>query len=72
MARELFEIKKNNDITSYFTDYVKTTVVQALMDKLGYTREEAEERTKEYLNDLETFSNMIPRDYEIEVELKHL
>ena len=38
------EIKKNNDITSYFTDYVKTTVVQALMDKLGYTREEAEEQ----------------------------
>lgn len=37
------EQKKNNDITSYFTDYVKTTSIQALVDKLGYTSEKAEE-----------------------------
>lgn len=37
------EQKKNNDITSYFTDYVKSSVVDALVEKLGYTREEAEE-----------------------------
>lgn len=36
------EEKKNNDITSYFTDYVKTTVVRALVDKLGYSGEDAE------------------------------
>ena len=36
------EEKQNADITSYFTDYVKTTVVEALKDKLGYTGEEAE------------------------------
>lgn len=37
------EQKKNNDITSYFTDYVKTTVKEALIDKLGYSASEAEE-----------------------------
>lgn len=37
------EQKKELDITSYFTDYVKTTVVEELMDKLGYDREEAED-----------------------------
>jgi penicillin-binding protein 1A len=37
------EQKKNNDITSYFTDYVKSSVVNALIEKLGYTRERAEE-----------------------------
>ena len=37
------EQKKNNDITSYFTDYVKTTVIKALVDKLGYTNEKAEQ-----------------------------
>lgn len=37
------EQKKNNDITSYFTDYVKTSVMRALVDKLGYTGAQAEE-----------------------------
>ncbi len=36
------EEQKNADITSYFTDYVKSTVVDALEDKLGYTPEDAE------------------------------
>ena len=34
--------KKMTDITSYFTDYAKTQTINALMDKLGYTKEEAE------------------------------
>ena len=34
---------KRTDITSYFTDFVKTQVIEALMDKLGYTKEQAEE-----------------------------
>lgn len=46
--------------------------IDGYMKDYSCTREEAEERTKEYLNDLEIFSNMIPWDYEIEVELKHL
>ena len=37
------EKNKNTDITSYFTDYVKTSVIKALVDKLGYTRDKAEE-----------------------------
>lgn len=37
------EQKKNTDITSYFTDYVKSSVVESLVEKLGYTREQAEE-----------------------------
>ncbi|WP_422486512.1 penicillin-binding protein 1A [Gudongella sp. DL1XJH-153] len=36
------EEKKPQDITSYFADYVKTQVVEALVDKKGYTREQAE------------------------------
>lgn len=35
--------KKMADITSYFTDYVKTETINVLMDQLGYTKEEAEE-----------------------------
>lgn len=34
--------KKMTDITSYFTDYVKTQTINILMDKLGYSKEEAE------------------------------
>jgi penicillin-binding protein 1A len=37
------EQHKNSDITSYFNDYVKTSVIQALVNKLGYTRQNAEE-----------------------------
>src|SRR5699024_6047302 len=35
--------KKVEDITSYFTDFVKSEVIDALRDKLGYSKEEAEE-----------------------------
>ena len=35
--------KKLNDITSYFSDYVKSQVIESLMYDLGYSREEAEE-----------------------------
>lgn len=37
------EQKKNSDITSYFTDYIKSSVVESLVEKLGYTREQAED-----------------------------
>lgn len=36
-------IKQPYDITSYFTDYVKTQVVESLVSKLGYSREEADD-----------------------------
>jgi penicillin-binding protein 1A len=36
------EEKKPQDITSYFADLVKTQVVDSLVEKLGYTREQAE------------------------------
>ncbi len=31
------------DITSYFSDYVKSEVMEALVEKLGYSKEKAEE-----------------------------
>lgn len=34
--------KKIQDITSYFTDYVKSQVEDSLMEKFGYTKEEAQ------------------------------
>lgn len=33
--------RKEEDITSYFSDYVKTQVVEALQDKFGYSKERA-------------------------------
>ena len=35
--------KKMTDITSYFSDYVKSEVMEALVEKLGYSKEKAEE-----------------------------
>ncbi|MBC8590738.1 penicillin-binding protein 1A [Wansuia hejianensis] len=35
--------KKITDITSYFTDYVKTQVIDALVSQLGYSKEQAKE-----------------------------
>ncbi len=35
--------KKMSDITSYFSDYVKSQVIETLIDKLGYSKEKAEE-----------------------------
>lgn len=48
--------KKTYDITNYFTDYVKTQVVQALVDKLGYTREQAEDEL--YTGGLKIYSTI--------------
>lgn len=48
--------KKKYDITNYFTDYVKTQVVQALVDKLGYTREQAEDEL--YTGGLKIYSTI--------------
>lgn len=36
--------RKTGQVSSYFTDYVKRQVVQELMDQLGYTYEEANEK----------------------------
>lgn len=36
-------VKQPYDITSYFTDYVKSQVIESLVEKLGYTRDESEE-----------------------------
>lgn len=35
--------KRMADITSYFADFVKSEVIDALVDKVGYSRDEAEE-----------------------------
>ncbi|MDR7857152.1 PBP1A family penicillin-binding protein [Tissierella sp.] len=35
--------KKIEGISSYFTDYVKTQTVEALVERLGYTKEEAQD-----------------------------
>lgn len=35
--------RQPHDISSYFTDYVKSQVVEALVDKLGYDRADAED-----------------------------
>ncbi|MEW8972636.1 MAG: PBP1A family penicillin-binding protein [Tissierellaceae bacterium] len=36
--------KKMSDITSYFSDYVKSQVIETLVNKLGYSKEKAEEQ----------------------------
>lgn len=36
-------VRQPYDITSYFTDYVKTQVIDSLVSKLGYDRDEAED-----------------------------
>lgn len=48
--------KKTYDITNYFTDYVKTQVIDALVEKLGYTREQAEDEL--YTGGLKIYSTI--------------
>nr|WP_300002254.1 PBP1A family penicillin-binding protein [Tissierella sp.] len=57
--------KKLEDITSYFTDYVKTQVVTALMTKLDYTRDDAEEAL--YKGGLKIYSTV---DLKLQKELE--
>lgn len=48
--------KKTYDITNYFTDYVKTQVVEALVEKLGYTKQQAEDEL--YTGGLKIYSTI--------------
>ena len=56
---------KLEGITSYFTDYVKTQVIDALVDKLGYTREAAENEL--YTGGLKIYSTI---DVEMQKQLE--
>ncbi len=53
--------------TSYFNDYVKTQVVEALVDKLGYTKEAAEEEL--YTGGLKIYSTV---DLEMQQKLEDI
>ena len=48
--------KKIKGISSYFNDYVKVQVIDALMNELGYSKEEAEEEL--YTGGLKIYSTM--------------
>lgn len=48
--------KKVQGISSYFNDYIKVQVIEALMDELGYSREEAEKEL--YTGGLKIYSTM--------------
>ncbi len=57
--------KKIKGISSYFNDYIKVQVIEALMDELGYSREEAEREL--YTGGLKIYSTM---DLELQKELE--
>ncbi len=59
--------KKLEDITSYFTDYVKNQVVTALVHQLDYTKEEAEETL--YKGGLKIYSTI---DLALQKELENI
>lgn len=48
--------KKIKGISSYFNDYIKVQVIEALMEELGYSKEEAEEEL--YTGGLKIYSTM--------------
>lgn len=58
---------KLEGMTSYFTDYVKTQVVGALIEKLGYTKEAAEEEL--YTGGLKIYSTV---DVEMQKQLEDI
>lgn len=57
--------RKVKGISSYFNDYIKVQVIEALMDELGYSREEAEKEL--YTGGLKIYSAM---DVELQKELE--
>lgn len=59
--------KKVQGISSYFNDYVKSQVIEALMEQLGYTREQAESEL--YTGGLKIYSTM---DLEIQKKLENI
>lgn len=58
-------ILKLEGITSYFSDYVKTQVIDSLVSKLGYTREAAEDEL--YTGGLKIYSTI---DVELQKQLE--
>ena len=59
--------KKVQGISSYFNDFVKSQIIDALMDKLGYTREQAESEL--YTGGLKIYSTM---DLELQKKLENI
>ncbi|HZJ99589.1 MAG TPA: PBP1A family penicillin-binding protein [Tissierellaceae bacterium] len=59
--------KRITDITSYFTDYVKTETINALIKKLGYTKEQAEEEL--FTGGLQIYSTV---DLHLQKELENV
>jgi len=59
--------KKVQGISSYFNDFVKTQVIEALIEKLGYTREQAEREL--YTGGLKIYSTM---DLELQKKLEDI
>lgn len=58
--------KKTADIASYFTDFVKTQVIDSLVHKLGYTKEHAEEMV--FAGGLQIYSTI---DVHLQQELEY-
>lgn len=59
--------KKIQGISSYFNDFVKSQVIDALMEKLGYTREQAEREL--YTGGLRIYSTM---NLELQKKLEYI
>lgn len=59
--------KKLEGISSYFTDYVKTQAVKALMERLGYTKEQAQDEL--FTGGLKIYSTM---DVKLQRELENV
>lgn len=59
--------RKIDDLTSYFSDYVKTQVVDALVEKLGYTKEQAQDEL--YSGGLKIYSTV---DLKLQRELENI
>lgn len=59
--------KKIQGISSYFNDYIKVQVIEALMNELGYSREEAEAEL--YTGGLKIYSTM---DLELQQQLENI
>lgn len=59
--------KKVQGISSYFNDFVKSQVIDALVEKLGYTREQAESEL--YTGGLKIYSTM---DLELQKKLEYI
>lgn len=59
--------KKITDLSSYFNDYIKSQVIDSLIDQLGYTKEQAEDEL--YTGGLKIYSTM---DLALQQELEDI